>query len=208
MLVTLGWTRLLKSGRKTLTGKPWNKIMRRASADVRVRLFATGCPFPLKDAITCTVVLTKIRNIMNLLDVLRRAQEKHINSFPHWKVPVESLDIHFVGLFSTKPDAIPLLLLHGWPGQFFSSHDFSSNEPRDSGSEMCAHTDMDHLGCQKVHSLSSCLSLPISESSTRTLQRSRTTSSCHLCLVMLFHRHLLSMSNGTRKTSPGSSTSS
>ena len=27
-------------------------------------------------------------------------------------------DVHFVALFSEKPDAIPILMLHGWPGSF------------------------------------------------------------------------------------------
>jgi hypothetical protein len=30
---------------------------------------------------------------------------------------VEGITIHFVGLFSEKKDAVPLLLLHGWPGK-------------------------------------------------------------------------------------------
>lgn len=30
----------------------------------------------------------------------------------------DSLDIHFAGLFSERADAIPILLLHGWPGNF------------------------------------------------------------------------------------------
>ena len=25
-------------------------------------------------------------------------------------------DIHFAALFSKKPDAVPLMMLHGWPG--------------------------------------------------------------------------------------------
>lgn len=51
-----------------------------------------------------------------------RACEDRINSFPHFRVPVkdgeDSLDIHFVALFSEREDAIPVLLLHGWPGSF------------------------------------------------------------------------------------------
>lgn len=27
------------------------------------------------------------------------------------------MTIHFVGLFSEKKDAIPILLIHGWPGE-------------------------------------------------------------------------------------------
>ncbi|KAJ6464772.1 Alpha/Beta hydrolase protein [Mycena vitilis] len=52
-----------------------------------------------------------------------RAKEKTINSFPQL-VPVhvegkEYLhDIHFLALFSKKEDAVPLIMLHGWPGSF------------------------------------------------------------------------------------------
>ncbi|KAF8155227.1 putative hydrolases or acyltransferase [Mycena galopus ATCC 62051] len=55
-----------------------------------------------------------------------RAQEKTINSFPQFitKVPVQIEgkeyihDIHFMALFSKKKDAVPLIMLHGWPGSF------------------------------------------------------------------------------------------
>ena len=52
----------------------------------------------------------------------RRKHEDDINSFPHFWANVPAFDstigIHFVALFSQKPDAVPLLLLHGWPGSF------------------------------------------------------------------------------------------
>ncbi|KAK5459550.1 hypothetical protein LTS15_003679 [Exophiala xenobiotica] len=75
-----------------------------------------------------------------------RKCEQHINTFPHFKAPISiqlaldgdhdhhhdqadpdsdsgmdtsmDMDIHFVALFSQRHDAIPLLLLHGWPGSF------------------------------------------------------------------------------------------
>ncbi|KAF5615120.1 microsomal epoxide hydrolase [Fusarium tjaetaba] len=51
-----------------------------------------------------------------------RAAEKHINSFNHWTVPIKDekgdFTIHFTGLFSSKPDAVPVVMLHGWPGSF------------------------------------------------------------------------------------------
>ncbi|KAJ5111272.1 Isopenicillin N synthase [Penicillium argentinense] len=47
-----------------------------------------------------------------------KSSEDRINSFPQWKIEVEDLSIHFVGLFSRKKDAIPILLIHGWPGSF------------------------------------------------------------------------------------------
>jgi microsomal epoxide hydrolase len=52
----------------------------------------------------------------------RRTAEKHINSFSHWTVPIKDekgdFEVHFTGLFSSKPDAVPVVMLHGWPGSF------------------------------------------------------------------------------------------
>ncbi|OCK85894.1 putative epoxide hydrolase [Lepidopterella palustris CBS 459.81] len=52
-----------------------------------------------------------------------RAQEKHINSFPNFKLAIkdddgEEYSVHFAALFSEKKDAIPIAFLHGWPGSF------------------------------------------------------------------------------------------
>ncbi|KAJ5623258.1 hypothetical protein N7490_011863 [Penicillium lividum] len=47
-----------------------------------------------------------------------RTTEDRINSFPQWTTEIEGITIHFVGLFSEKIDAIPILLCHGWPGNF------------------------------------------------------------------------------------------
>lgn len=52
----------------------------------------------------------------------RRKTESYINSFPNFttSVTTEAGDFttHFIALFSSSPSAIPLLLLHGWPGNF------------------------------------------------------------------------------------------
>ncbi len=50
-----------------------------------------------------------------------RRQEERINSYPNYKATVlhpdgSPVDVHFLGLFSEMPDAVPLVLLHGWPG--------------------------------------------------------------------------------------------
>jgi microsomal epoxide hydrolase len=47
-----------------------------------------------------------------------RAEEARINSFPQYKMQIESADMHFVALFSQRADAIPIVFLHGWPGSF------------------------------------------------------------------------------------------
>lgn len=38
--------------------------------------------------------------------------------FNHFKATIEGLEIHFIHETSDAPDAIPLILLHGWPGTF------------------------------------------------------------------------------------------
>ncbi|KNG45652.1 epoxide hydrolase [Stemphylium lycopersici] len=52
-----------------------------------------------------------------------RKEEDHINSFPNFKTTISDdddskYDVHFVALFSTRADAIPIALFHGWPGSF------------------------------------------------------------------------------------------
>ncbi|KAK9789088.1 putative Epoxide hydrolase N-terminal domain-containing protein [Seiridium cardinale] len=51
-----------------------------------------------------------------------RKAERRINSFPNFTSHIHELGtdfkIHFVGLFSEHMDAVPVLMLHGWPGSF------------------------------------------------------------------------------------------
>lgn len=61
----------------------------------------------------------------------RRKREEYINSYPHYTVDIEedgeSFQIHFVALFSKKPDAVPLLMMHGWPGRLRIPHGWDSS---------------------------------------------------------------------------------
>jgi pimeloyl-ACP methyl ester carboxylesterase len=41
--------------------------------------------------------------------------------FNHSIVEIEGLNIHFIHEKSSVPGAIPIILLHGWPGTFFVS---------------------------------------------------------------------------------------
>ena len=45
-----------------------------------------------------------------------RAAESRLNSLPQFRTEIDGLGIHFVHVPSTKPDALPLILTHGWPG--------------------------------------------------------------------------------------------
>jgi pimeloyl-ACP methyl ester carboxylesterase len=47
-----------------------------------------------------------------------RQQETWLNSFDHYKTIIDGMGIHYIHQRSPNPDAIPVLLLHGWPGSF------------------------------------------------------------------------------------------
>jgi len=47
-----------------------------------------------------------------------RAQQARLNRFDHFRAEVGGTRIHFIHARSRNDDAIPLLLLHGWPSSF------------------------------------------------------------------------------------------
>jgi pimeloyl-ACP methyl ester carboxylesterase len=47
-----------------------------------------------------------------------RAQEAALNKFPQFTTEIDGLDVHFLHVRSAAPDALPLILTHGWPNSF------------------------------------------------------------------------------------------
>jgi len=45
-----------------------------------------------------------------------RRHEAELNTFSHFTMPVNGLRTHYIHQLSNDPSAIPLLLVHGWPG--------------------------------------------------------------------------------------------
>jgi microsomal epoxide hydrolase len=45
-----------------------------------------------------------------------REQESELNQFDQFKTEIDGLDMHFIHQRSENPDAIPLMVVHGWPG--------------------------------------------------------------------------------------------
>jgi pimeloyl-ACP methyl ester carboxylesterase len=45
-----------------------------------------------------------------------RKREARLNASPQFKTEIEGLEIHFAHVRSPHPDAIPLIMSHGWPG--------------------------------------------------------------------------------------------
>ncbi len=62
--------------------------------------------------------------VRNLVEYWRkkydwREQERNLNRLPQFMTRIDGLDIHFIHRKSRNPNALPLLLVHGWPGSFY-----------------------------------------------------------------------------------------
>lgn len=47
-----------------------------------------------------------------------RKHEARLNELPQYTTEIDGQNIHFVHVRSTREDALPLILTHGWPGSF------------------------------------------------------------------------------------------
>jgi len=45
-----------------------------------------------------------------------RAAERRLNQFPQFITEIDGANVHFLHVRSPEPDALPLILTHGWPG--------------------------------------------------------------------------------------------
>jgi pimeloyl-ACP methyl ester carboxylesterase len=66
---------------------------------------------------------TDLNTLKNLADYWQhnfnwREEEKKLNQFPQFRVNVDGLRIHVVHIKSKNPEAMPLIITHGWPGSF------------------------------------------------------------------------------------------
>ena len=52
----------------------------------------------------------------HLRDLDGRKAEAELNALPQWTTEIDGQTIHFVHVRSERDDAIPLIVLHGWPG--------------------------------------------------------------------------------------------
>ena len=87
-------------------------------ADLRVRLAATRFPDQVGEP---WVYGTDIAYLRQLVDYWRdeydwRAQERQLNALDNYKTRIDGLDIHFIHQRSPEPDALPIVITHGWPG--------------------------------------------------------------------------------------------
>jgi epoxide hydrolase len=45
-----------------------------------------------------------------------RMHEAHLNTYPQFLTEIDGQQVHFLHVRSPQPDALPLVLIHGWPG--------------------------------------------------------------------------------------------
>ena len=66
-----------------------------------------------------------------------RAHEARLNKFPQFRITLDGQTIHFLHVRSAEPGALPLLLLHGWPGSVleFAGMIGSLTDPRAHGAD-------------------------------------------------------------------------
>jgi pimeloyl-ACP methyl ester carboxylesterase len=51
-----------------------------------------------------------------------RKHEAALNDFPQFKTSIDGIDLHFLHVRSKHENALPLVLVHGWPGSVYEFH--------------------------------------------------------------------------------------
>jgi pimeloyl-ACP methyl ester carboxylesterase len=90
--------------------------------DLRRRLAETRWPEPatVRDW-SQGVPLQKLQDLCGywLTEYDWRATERRLNRWAQYQTDIDGLTIHYFHLPSATPEAVPLILTHGWPGSFF-----------------------------------------------------------------------------------------
>ena len=65
--------------------------------------------------------LAKIQELVHYwgTDYDWRKAEAKLNAYPQFLTRIDGLDIHFIHVKSRQPNAMPLIITHGWPGSVF-----------------------------------------------------------------------------------------
>ena len=87
--------------------------------DLKQRLARTRWPTP--ETVADWSQGVRLENAKSLIAYWEREYdwrrfESELNRFPQFLTTIDGLDIHFIHVRSGNPNALPLLLTHGWPG--------------------------------------------------------------------------------------------
>jgi len=103
--------------------RPFNvKVPENALIDLRQRIAATR--WPDRETVpdrSQGVQLEKLQALVRYWGTgydWRKAEAK-LNALPQFMTTIDGLDIHFIHVRSRHPNALPLIMTHGWPGSIF-----------------------------------------------------------------------------------------
>jgi pimeloyl-ACP methyl ester carboxylesterase len=91
-------------------------------ADLRRRLAATR--WPDKETVADQSQGAQLAKLQELVhywatDYDWRKGEAKLNAFPQFKTRIDDAEIHFIHVKSRHPNAMPVIISHGWPGSVF-----------------------------------------------------------------------------------------
>jgi pimeloyl-ACP methyl ester carboxylesterase len=93
-----------------------------AIADLRQRIAATR--WPGRETVNDRSQGVQLEPFQELVrywgtDYDWRKAEAKLNAYPQFVTRIDGLDIHFIHVRSRHPNALPLIITHGWPGSVF-----------------------------------------------------------------------------------------
>lgn len=94
-------------------------IPEEALVDLRRRILATH--WPDRELVADASQGVQLGTIKKLADYWAkeydwRKTEAKLNSYPQFVTNIDGLDIHFIHVRSKNPNALPVIITHGWPG--------------------------------------------------------------------------------------------
>ncbi|MGE5835418.1 MAG: epoxide hydrolase family protein [Acidobacteriota bacterium] len=95
------------------------QFSKEALADLRRRILATR--WPEKETVTDQSQGVQLATIQKLAQYWAseydwRRVERKLNALPQFVTTIDGLDIYFIHVRSKNPNALPLIVTHGWPG--------------------------------------------------------------------------------------------
>ncbi len=95
------------------------QIPDKALTDLRQRVLATR--WPDKETVADRsqgAQLTKVQELVRYWGTAYnwRKVEAKLNAFPQFVTTIDGVDIHFIHVRSRHPNALPMIVTHGWPG--------------------------------------------------------------------------------------------
>jgi epoxide hydrolase len=114
--------------------------------DLHRRLDATRWPDPAPDGRTDFARGVPLAYLQELTDYWRhrfdwRAQEARLNRIPQFTIEIDGQQIHYLHVRSPEPDALPLMIIHGYPSSVVEFYDLigpltdpqsNDGDPRDA----------------------------------------------------------------------------